>query len=234
MIARALLLMTILSLAGAEGAQQVKLDPSRVAAMHDAFRAVDVVQAAVVRGDLDGVRAPARELAGFVVPPGLPDVATKYALAMSAAARQALQATDITSVAIATSDMLATCGGCHRGVGTMPATVASKLPSLGGTVGHMLEHKYAADQMLRGLVVPSTTEWQQGARALRVAPLRKQELPRNPQVPAELLRVEESVHRLADDGARVEGAPDRARVYGTLLAKCAECHRVNRLWGPGR
>jgi hypothetical protein len=89
----------------------------------------------------------------------------------------------------------------------------------------MVAHQRATEQLLRGLVMPSTSEWLGGARALRAAPLHAAEPPRDPQLTAERLRIEEAVHRLAEEAAGAETPAARARVYATLLSRCADCHR---------
>jgi hypothetical protein len=115
----------------------------------------------------------------------------------------------------------------------MPAIASKEMPSVGGTVGHMLEHQAAVNSLLRGLVVPSTSEWTQGARALRAAPLHAREAPRQPKLAPDLLRIEEAVHRLAEEAVAAESTQGRVRVYSTLLARCADCHSLHRrIWGP--
>jgi cytochrome c553 len=213
-------------------AQRVRSEPARVAAMHDNLRMVTAIQAAVIAGDLSRVVPPARQVAQLTVPPGLPDAATRHVEALTVAAREAASAPSVASAATATAHMLVRCGSCHREVGTMPAIAAPAMPSVRGTVGHMLDHQRAVDQLLHGLVIPSSTEWMAGARALRASPLHA-ERSRSAKLPAELLRVEEAVHRLAEDAVAAESPDARVRVYGTLLARCADCHSLHaRVWGP--
>lgn len=240
MIARALVALTAVAftsaLAGlvvsARG-QAVATDSRRVAGMHENLRAATLVQAGVVRGDLGAVRGPARSLSALAVPPGLPDAMTRHAVALRAAALRAADAPDITAAATATAAMLSACGTCHRAAGTMPTIPAAALPTVGGTVGHMLEHQRAVEGLLRGLVIPSNSEWTQGARALRAAPLHARELPRDAGLTPELLRVEEAIHRLAEEAVAAELPESRVRVYGTLLSRCGDCHRLHqRIWGP--
>jgi hypothetical protein len=236
MIARDLVAAAVaagVSVIGASAWQAVKWDPKRAAAMHDNFRAAGIIQSALVRGDLEAMRGAARGLAAFDVPAGLPDGMTKHVRTINAAATQAMNARDVTVAATAAATMWSTCGDCHRAAGTMPAIAAADLPSVGGTVGHMLEHQRAIDQLLRGLVIPSNTEWLNGARALRAAPLHARQLPKGVKMAPELLRIEEAVHRLAEEAVAAEFTHTRSRVYGTLLARCADCHGLHRkIWGP--
>jgi hypothetical protein len=215
--------------------QAVKYDPRRSAEMHERLGKALVVQAAVSRGDLEAARRDARVLAALETPTGLPDIAGIHMKALTGAAARAANAATVVVAATASAEMLASCGACHRAFGTMPALAARETPKVGGTVGHMLDHQRATDQLLRGLVVPSNEAWLQGARALRASPLHADGPPRNPRLAPELLRVEEAVHRLAEDAVAAEHVDSRVRVYSTLLSRCADCHSLHRkVWGPSR
>jgi mono/diheme cytochrome c family protein len=231
MVTRALFIYAAIAWLAAP--QTVRYEPGRAAVMHEQLRAVSTLQAAVVRGDLEALRAPALRLSELAAPPGLPEASVKHAQSINAAAREALAAHDATTAATATARILAACGSCHRSVGTMPALSTSSLPSVGGTVGHMLEHQRAIDQLLRGLVIPSDREWQAGARALRGSPLHARELQRDATFTPQLLRIEEAVHRLAEEAVATQMTENRVRIYSTLLARCADCHGLHRkIWGP--
>lgn len=234
MIRGALPVILALAAAGALSAQAAKTDPARVAVMHERFDLVLSIQAEIVRGDLAAARATARALTEKPLQADAPDLFTRHASAIADDAREASTAPDVLAAAVATARMLSTCGMCHRAAGVMPAPTARQWPSVGGTVGHMLDHQRAMDQLLRGMTVPSQSEWLAGARTLRAAPLHVRDLPRDPKLSPELLRVEEAVHRLAEDAVAAETPNSRVRVYSTLLAGCADCHSLHRrIWGPG-
>ena len=74
-------------------------------------------------------------------------------------AERAEKAADLEQAAAATASMLAACGDCHRAVGTMPAHPTPPEPKIGGVLGHMEEHKVAADLMAQGLTTPSSSLW---------------------------------------------------------------------------
>jgi hypothetical protein len=216
------------------GAQAVKPDPARIAQMHERYRLVTTIQTAVTRGDLEAVREPARRLADASVPRGLPDRMTRHSTAMADAATRAASAATLSVAAHATASMLAACGSCHLDAGTRPAMGDGVAPSVGGIVGHMIDHQRAIDRLQRGLITPSSSDWLQGARDLRAAPLHRAGLPRDPKLTEELQRVEEAVHRLAEDAVAAELTGTRVRVFSTLLARCADCHSLHkRIWGPG-
>jgi hypothetical protein len=98
---------------------------------------------------------------------------------MAQAATRARQATDVAGAAAATASMLATCGDCHTAMKVSPTPAQVVPPAVGGVVGHMLAHQQAADDLFRGLVIPSASTWYYGAKQLGSAPLRRQELPRD-------------------------------------------------------
>jgi hypothetical protein len=234
MIRGAVLAFLALAAGAALVAQAQKTDPARVEVMHERFDLVLSIQAEIVRGDLPAARQTARALTEKPLQADAPDVFTRHAKSIADDAREASTAPDVLTAAVATARMLSTCGMCHRASGVMPAPTSRQWPSVGGTVGHMLDHQRAMDQLLRGMTVPSQSEWLAGARGLRASPLHARDLPRDPKLTPELLRVEETVHRLAEEAIAAETPNGRVRVYSTLLAGCADCHSLHRrIWGPG-
>ena len=205
----------------------------RAAFMQQHFVSVMNVHDAVIRGDLKIARAEARAIASRPAPPGLPEAAGPYLAAMKLSAGRAAADEDLEDVAAFTASMLATCGDCHRAVGTMPAVAPPASSAIGGMVGHMLAHKAAADLMAQGLTVPSTSAWDEGVRQLRSAPLRRGALPNDPKLTKDILDNEKRVHSLAERGLEASDARSRIYVYSELLQSCASCHALHRnVWGP--
>jgi hypothetical protein len=230
---RALLAAGVWLWVAALGAQAVKPEPARIAQMHEHYQLVVLIQSAVTRGDLDAAREPARRLHDSPVPRGLPDAMTRHATAMAAAARRVAAATTLTDAAHAVGTMLAACGTCHVATGTRPAMSDSSAPAVDGLVGHMIDHQRAITQLQRGLMTPSSVDWTQGARGLRAAALRRTDLSPDSSSSAELKRVEDAVHRLAEEALSAELTVTRVRVFSTLLARCAECHSLHKaIRGP--
>ena len=123
------------------------------------------VRDAVVRGDLSAARAAAGRL-GLHPEAGLPDKAAPYVTVMNAAALRVGQAVDAAAAAAPAAAMLGTCGECHRALSVLPAIAAQPIPAVGETVGHMLNHRRASDQLMEGLVMPivdSVERWCAGA-----------------------------------------------------------------------
>jgi cytochrome c553 len=218
-----------------DAAQKAPLQSDWVRAnlMKAHYRAVLALQDSVIRGDLAEVGPAADALAAETAPPGLPSNSTPYVAAMREAARRTARATSIEQAANGTASLLATCGDCHLAMGTRPAVVAPSSSALGGVVGHMLGHQQAVELMVEGLVVPSATSWQDGARGLKVAPLRRRELPPDAKLTRQIAATEDLVHRLADDAVSANDRGARVTAYGQTLTTCATCHSLHReLWGP--
>ena len=209
--------------------------PDRAAFMRQHFAAVLVMHDAVIRGDLKTARQQARTLADRPSPQDLPAGATPYLASMQSAAAGAATAVELDDVANAAASMLATCGDCHRAVGTMPAHARPSSPVVGGAVGHMLAHKEAVDLMVQGLTVPSASLWQQGAETLGDAPLRRAALPRDPKLTKDVLASEEWVHQLADRARHASDQRSRIYVYSELIQSCGTCHALRgNVWGPDK
>jgi hypothetical protein len=214
-------------------AQTVPTDTARAADMREHFSRAVRLHAAVIRGDMPAVASAAQALENYEGPPGMPARSGRFIAAIRNSAIDVSRAADIVAAAHSTALLLNACGDCHRSVGTMPATPLAIRPELGGVVGHMLAHQRAADQMLQGLIVPSNSLWQAGARAFVSAPLHPKDLPMHSAERRHLAPIEERIHRLATDAAQATDARARASFYGQMLAGCAGCHKQHaKLWGP--
>ena len=205
--------------------QQRSLTPraDRAAFMRQHFDLAMAVHEDLVRGELEAARQKASALAGRPDPQDLPDAAAPYLATMRLAAARAAAAPQLEDLAAATAAMLATCGDCHRAVGTMPSNALPPSPTIGGQVGHMLTHQQAVDLMVQGLTVPSAWLWQQGAVALEQAP-RKAVSASNQKLSKDLLEVERSVHYLATRARSAEDQRSRVYVYSEVALSCATCH----------
>ena len=238
--------IAILSLAGVvaaagmrpspgQRAQSVPSTPVRLAEMRHHFAQVMLVHEAVIRGDLPSVREPAVSLASVGIPAGLPAAAGPYVVAVREASQRAVEAKTLTAAAEATVAMVTECANCHRAIGVFPAVSRGTTRDVGGVVGHMLEHQRAVDELLIGLMVPSPSQWIQGAERLRVADLRPGELPKDPQLTKWVREADVRVHQLADQAVVAETPAQRAAAYAGLMTTCAQCHGLHsKVWGPGR
>jgi cytochrome c553 len=231
----AVLLFSIVTLTSALlVAQARQSNPVTAEHMREHFARVAEVEAAVIRGDLEAVKAPAEWLASHDPSKELDKASASQVSTMREAARKAADAKDINSAASATAAMLAACGDCHRAAGVVPAPATPSAAPVGGTVGHMLQHQRAVDQMAAGLFIPSPNAWSRGADALKESPLRSSQLPRDPKLTREIAAAEDRIHVLADQAAAASEAPARQASYAQIITTCAQCHGLHgRIWGPG-
>jgi hypothetical protein len=207
---------------------------TRATAMQSHYVDAIRVHDAIVRGDLPGAHDAARHLRTHAEP-GMPEKVSSYVEAMRQAAVRVSEAPDLAAACSSAATMLGTCGDCHRAVGALPAVAARPVPAVGQTVGHMLNHQHATEQLLQGLVEPSSTAWNEGAQALRTAPIARGKLPRDSKLTSELIEGEQRLHQLADRAAGAAATTDRIAVYGEMIGTCAACHSLHpNVWGPGK
>jgi mono/diheme cytochrome c family protein len=208
----------------AQASQTSASGPQRLAEMRHHFSDVILVHEAVIRGDLRSVGPPAQALASIATPAGMPAATAPFVAEIRRAGQRAADAANLAAAAQATVSMVTACAGCHRAAGVMPAASRSIGHDVGGIVGHMLEHQRAADMLLIALMMPSATEWRQGADSLRVAALLPFKFPSDPKLTKDIRALDLRVHQIADRAIDAETADERARVYTDLLTTCAQCH----------
>jgi hypothetical protein len=207
--------------------------PERLAEMRHHFVDVGILHAALIRGDVASVHAPARALTVVAVPAGVTGTAVVHVGRIRTAAQYAADTSSLRVAAVATASMLRQCGECHLEMGVVPPIPMRSGADIGGIVGHMLEHQRAADDLLSGLIVPSTSAWRAGAERLRAAPLHADDLPVGRLQARDLLRAEDRVHTIATRALAAEDPASRAGIYAELLTTCSECHRFHQtIWGP--
>jgi cytochrome c553 len=203
--------------------------------MRGHYAQVMVMHAAVIRGDLSAIAAPAQELVQQLGVPTNPPAPQAMLDEMRFAARWAADTSNLAVAAAATASLLKGCGDCHRAGVVRPTPALPGETKVGGVVGTMLEHQRAAELMLQGLVSPSTAAWREGARAFAAAPLHPKSLPVDTAERKQMVRVEERLQREAAKAAELDDGYARAAAYATILAECSGCHGQHvKIWGPVR
>ncbi len=204
------------------------------------FERVTAAQAAIVRGDLEGVREPAvwiaehESIAGLSLPVEQWSSETRegweaHNSKIRDAARLISEAGNFEEAAAASARMVRECGNCHQQVGAEP-----RIPELGAigipptesvaTIPHMLRHQWAVHQMWIGLINPSDDAWQKGAEVLSGVALRKENLSPYAEYTENLSDLALRVHELGEQALETPDWSLRADIYGELLASCAGCH----------
>jgi cytochrome c553 len=192
--------------------------------MREHFTSGVLIRDALIAGDLALARWNATWLAEREPEP---DVAS-WSPSMTdlrARARQVAEAQDLPAAAAATAELAAECGRCHATNGVSPrfAERDPRVPA-SGRRPHMLEHQFAAEQMWGGLIGANEAAWKKGAEGLAVAPLGQEEILENASATQRITALAGDVHALGAEGANASTWPQRATVYGRLLATCATCH----------
>jgi hypothetical protein len=134
--------------------------------MREHFSKGAAIRDAVIRADLEGVRAPAKWLAEHPQE-DLPESAQPNVREMQRLAADLAGAANLPQAARGAARLAAACGACHTAVAVTPTLMAAVPRGEDETIGgHMRKHHRAADLLYRGLVVPSEHSWNSGAKAL--------------------------------------------------------------------
>ena len=216
--------LCILFMASLVGAVSFAQKSSLPDHMHDHFDAVMKIQGAVIAGSLEKTRAPARWLAEHEAPARMPDSWNAPVEAMRQAARDALDADDLASVASATSRLGIACGSCHAANDVSIEFEYVKPPPDKETAQpHMQRHEWAADRMWEGLIGPSNFTWRQGASMLFESPMKPHALGADAGDEV-VLSMARRIHQLAGNATTVSEPAEKAEIYAEFLANCAACH----------
>lgn len=198
-------------------------DPETAAPSHmfAHFMQVGVIQSAIVNGDVDGTRRPARWIASHQEAQ-FPAAAQPALEQMRAEARVMLAQNELVDVARSLARMGVACGTCHEVTNGGPRINLSEAPPLDeASDQHMNRHVWALDRMWEGLIAPSDAAWRAGAAALADAPLQF-----SGQSDDQANQLAAKVHELAGSARSASSENDRAGVYGELLQTCSLCHEA--------
>jgi hypothetical protein len=231
----AAVLAAVVAVAPAFIRQSALAQADKAAIMRGHYAEVLVMHAAVIRGDVPAIAAPARELVQRLAVPTNPPAPQATLDEMRFAARWAGDTSNLAVAAAATASLVRGCGDCHRASVVRPTAELPGNTKVGGVVGTMQEHQRAAEQMLQGLIGPSTAAWREGARAFAGAPLHPRSLPVDTAERKQMVLVEERLQRKAAAAADLEDSYARAAAYASILAECSGCHGKHaKIWGPVR
>ncbi|MEP6860317.1 MAG: hypothetical protein ABJE66_06845 [Deltaproteobacteria bacterium] len=190
--------------------------------MHENFGLVRAIEHLLVRGKLDDAKQLARGISQAPDEPGT-SAWTIYATRVRDRAGAIANAATVDDAVHAVARLGAACAECHTATGATPdLAVAPTAPADSDALAaRMMRHRWAADRLWEGLIVPSDDTWNAGLDVLAAAPLPASELGKTREPLARKLQ------RTADR-ARTTKPQDRAQVYGDMLATCAACHTQAR------
>lgn len=199
--------------------------------MREHFSKGAAIRDAVIRADLESVRAPAKWLADHPQE-DLPESAQPNILEMRRLAAEVAAAKDLPQAARGVARLAAACGACHTAIEVTP-TIMAALPRREDETlaGHMRKHYRAADLLYRGLVVPSEHSWNSGAAALAGDPAAL-ELRRGPTATPEIEALAKRLHGLAEEAGKAGDPKTRSEIYGRMLETCSDCHKRQKVVIP--
>lgn len=193
------------------------------ASFWEAIRARD----SLISGDLPAAQRAADALANQDFRQLIPADWLHWVNAMQQSARELSLAPNLASASAELGRIAITCGECHevrrRGPGqvqTQPEPWRDPPEELNA---RMVRHQIGADQLWDGLVVPSEDAFRSGTITLTRAPLTPPESNGEPIIPALQERIE-TIRTLARQAREATTYAERGRVYGELIARCADCH----------
>ena len=222
-------------LAGSQGAPAPQAQPQPIPElrprMREHFSKGAAIRDAVIRADLEGVRAPAKWLAEHPQE-DLPESAQPNVREMQRLAADLAGAANLPQAARGVARLAAACGACHTAVEVTPTLMAAVPRSEDESIGgHMRKHHRAADLLYRGLVVPSEHSWTTGAKALAGDPA-ELELRRGPTAKPEIEALAKRLHGLAEEAGKTSDPKARSEIYGRMLETCSDCHKRQKVVIP--
>lgn len=196
--------------------------------MHGHLDAVVSIKAAVISGNLEGVRSPATWLAEHKAPSEFPEEWVRYETEMRRFANQAASADDLETAAAAISEIGRTCGDCHIASGIVVSFGYANQPppDQSGTITQMQRHLWAADRMWAALIGPSDAAWDSGTEMLTQVNLSATQLTQDPRQRPRVEELLDEARAVGERGARTTTSAARTNLYGQFLSSCANCHRV--------
>ena len=203
------------------GAATVRSIGPAVMLRHEVFSVA--VRDAIVRGDLALARQNAVEL-GAVTVSGSPEVVER-AKEMQDVSKALAHAPDLVSAAHEVGALARTCADCHaRLTGPTRLDVRPAPSEERGREGRMRRHVWAMSALWDGLVGNSEAPWRAGAAVLADGSLAASELVPPRSRDPEIALSAASVRSLGTLAMAASDTGVRAKLYGDLLATCADCH----------
>jgi hypothetical protein len=191
--------------------------------MYVHYSQVDAIVQAVVDGDVDGTRSPARWLAGHRGDE-FPAAGAEALEMMRAEGRIILAQENITEIAMSVPRMGMACGACHTAVNGGPRiNVDMAPPASSDPARTMARHAWAVDRLWEGIIGPAPAAWASGAAVLAAPGL---DLGPPGNRPAQADELARRVPELGQAAKAAKTPRDRAEVYGHLLQTCALCHEA--------
>jgi cytochrome c553 len=185
------------------------------------------VRQAIVDGDLAAAKRAAAELQARLPIAGLPTALDAHQAALAGAAAAIAAAPDLAAAAAGVGELALACGSCHGTVGMAPPS-ESDMPNGEAWEDAMARHRWAADEMWTSIVWMSGDRFARSVTAWNDTPLVRPHTQDEKRFSSEALAIEDRIHDVAARAATTPDVHERAALYGTILAGCAQCHALVR------
>lgn len=189
--------------------------------MDQHFVQANDIKLAIVLGNLDDTRDPARWLQNNLDASALPVRWRPHIPKVKRAAKAVEEASTVEEAAAGAAALARACGECHSDVGIELGGPESYEPTDSNAPGEkMFLHQWAVDRMYEGLIRPSAESWTAGASKLADAPLHGE----GPSEPVTGLAAK--VHGLGASGKNATDWDQREDHLAALFSTCAGCHQA--------
>ncbi len=225
------------ALAVAASAQEVaEPAPSPVAQhMHEDLGQLNEIKAALVAGNLGGVKEPALVLASHERAEEARPEWEPFYQTMRDAAKAASTATTLGAAGNVVAGIAVACGNCHVANAISIEFGYEQKPALDldDLVSHMQRHQWAVDRMWEGMFGPSDIAWNRGTDMLIDIAIHAEDVPVDSGTAAKVRDLDRRIHSLGGKGTQTKTAQSRQALYSEVVALCGDCHRMLNL-GPGQ
>ena len=181
---------------------------------------VTAARDAILKNDVSLIQV---EMGWMTASGTLPATLTPPVMSSATAAASPDEAEAPRAAALFLGELGVVCGDCHTGHG--PALAQIEAPSSAtGVLPHMHRHMWAADRMWEGLIGPSEPRWNQGVALLSGLDLDPAQFSGRDEQDSPAGYLTPWIRRIGLESLRTGDPETRGRLYGDLLATCAECH----------
>lgn len=207
--------------------------PSAPQAMRDHFDAIGRANDAVIRGDIAGARRAFGLLATIEEPLGRPLATEPFMSVIRDTPTRTSRIRALTDASTETVRLLLQCGGCHGANRVTPNPGPRPLATGAGLSRHMADYMRGIDGLFRGLVIPSNSEWRQGAARLATVDIPGENWPDNPLLAERRDAASRRIRYWAERALSTSSPYGRANIYASIIEICGSCHAFYpNIWGP--
>lgn len=177
-------------------------------------------RAAVLRGDLDEVKAQGKKLASLGSD-GMPATWKPHLDAISQAGRDLSSTSTLPMAGQAYGRIATECATCHATLEGGPQLSGDSAPPPGWTPDtHMPRHMWASEWIWLGILANDDVAVLRGAEVLAADPAVNPSPTHDPLIAER----EAEVHRIAKEMVGATDLAGRRALYGDLIAQCGSCH----------